>query len=112
MKYAMICKNRVIDILENQEVEPKWPPDADNNPVTPVVCEEEIEIGMIYDPETNTYSEYIPEPVIEPEYVPTENEIIIDKLTNIESMMTEDREAAINEALDAYTLELMNEGVI
>lgn len=52
MRYAMILKNRVIDVLENCESKPNWPPDKEGNPVIAVVCDEKVTRGFIYDPLT------------------------------------------------------------
>lgn len=59
MMYAMILKNRVIDIKESETV-PKYPPDAYGNDVTSVECSDDVTVGMIYDAETVSFSE--PEP--------------------------------------------------
>lgn len=67
VNYAMICQNRVIEVLHDQEVEPNWPPDLAGNPVTAVVCEGTIERGMIYNPETGEFAEYIPPTPEQPE---------------------------------------------
>ncbi len=69
MNYAMILQNMVIGVLENQETEPYWPPDPDGNPVIAIPCDDTVTLGMIYDPETGTFSEYIP-PEPEPEPIP------------------------------------------
>ena len=77
--YAMILQNRVIDVLKNQEVEPYYPPDPSGNPVTAIPCDETVTLGMIYDPETGTFSEYTPpepEPTPEPEITETEQAIL------------------------------------
>lgn len=68
MMYAMICDNRVIEVLSNQEIEPKWPPDQFGNPVTAVSCDDTVTKGMVYDPKTGEFSEYVePEPIeVEP----------------------------------------------
>lgn len=82
MKYAMICKNNVIEIVSADTI-PNWPADPSGNPITAVECDETVEMGMFYDPETNTFSEYIPpEPTPEP-LTPTE-ERQIDILLNTE----------------------------
>lgn len=74
--YAMILNNRVIGILPNQETEPHWPPDPAGNQVTAVPCVSTVKLGMLYDPETNTFSEYIPpEPTPEPLTESEEREI-------------------------------------
>ena len=73
--YAMILQNRVIDVLKNQETEPYYPPDPSGNPVTAIPCDETVTLGMIYDPETGTFSEYTPpkpEPIPEPQLTETE----------------------------------------
>ena len=61
--YAMLLQNRVIGILADQEREPWWPPDPQGNPVLAVPCGEEVALGMLYDPETGTFSEPAPEPI-------------------------------------------------
>lgn len=50
--YAMICNNIVIDVLHNQEVEPKYPPHISGSPIFAVVCPEETTRGWKYNPET------------------------------------------------------------
>lgn len=59
MKYAMVLKNRVIDIKESETI-PKYPPDAYGNEVTSVECSDDVTVGMIYDAETGSFSEYEP----------------------------------------------------
>lgn len=58
--YAMILQNRVIDVLKDRETEPYYPPDPSGNPVTAIPCDDTVTLGMIYDPETGTFSEYTP----------------------------------------------------
>lgn len=62
--YAMICNNRVIDVLYNQEVEPKWPPVSDGATVIAAECSEKATRDWGYNPETGEVYEPIP---IEPE---------------------------------------------
>lgn len=69
--YAMLVDNRVIDILINLDTAPKWPPTPEGIPVVSIECNETVKIGMVYDFETNTFSEYIPESIPEPEYTLT-----------------------------------------
>ena len=67
---------------------------------------EEFELGnKKWDFETETWVEYIPEPVepVEPE--PTQ-------LDRIESLVAKSQEQIAQEARDAYTLELIEGGVI
>lgn len=59
MTYAMILLNNVIGVLES-DTPPSWPPDPQGNPVTAVECDESVELGMVYNPETGEFSEYIP----------------------------------------------------
>ena len=87
--YAMILQNRVIDVLKNQEVEPYYPPDPSGNPVTAIPCDETVTLGMIYDPETVTFSEYTPpepEPAPEPQWTETE-QAILDTAINVDYLV-------------------------
>lgn len=87
--YAMILQNRVIDVLKNQEVEPYYPPDPSGNPVTAIPCDETVTLGMIYDPETVTFSEYTPpepEPTPEPQLTETE-QAILDTAINVDCLV-------------------------
>lgn len=82
MMYAMILKNRVIDIKESETV-PKYPPDAYGNEVTSVECSDDVIVGMIYDAETGSFSD--PEPK-EPEPAqPTQ----LDNIEQTQLMMME-----------------------
>ena len=99
MTYAMILLNNVIGVLES-DTPPSWPPDPQGNPVTTVECGEDIELGMIYDTESGTFSEYIP-----PAYIPTQ-------LDRIESRLNLSYTEAQNQAVDAYTKELIEGGII
>lgn len=103
MTYAMILQNRVIGVLENQETEPHWPPDPSGNPVTAIPCDDTVTLGMIYDPETGTFSEYTPpepEPTTNPE--PTQIDRIEEKLNALtaDSVTVEKLEAAISEGVN------------
>lgn len=81
--YAMILQNRVIDVLKNRETEPYYPPDPSGNPVTAIPCDDTVALGMIYDSETGTFSEYTPP---EPEPIPKPEEPITKKdITMIQS---------------------------
>lgn len=97
--YAMILQNRVIDVLKNQEVEPYYPPDPSGNPVTAIPCDETVTLGMIYDPETVTFSEYTPP---EPEPKPSQLDRIEEQLNALsaESVTVEKLEAAITEGVN------------
>ena len=54
MMYAMILKNRVIDIKKS-ETEPCYPPDAFGNPVFSIETTEETEVGTCYHEETGKF---------------------------------------------------------
>lgn len=99
MKYAMILKKRVIDIVE-QDTVPSWPPDNKGNKVTAVECDETVKIGMIYDEETGVFDEYIPSA-----YVPTAAERVL-------AIVTKSKEEVENAAIDAYTEELIEGGIL
>nr|DAO16010.1 MAG TPA: hypothetical protein [Caudoviricetes sp.] len=101
--YAMILQNRVIDVLKNQETEPHWPPDPSGNPVTAIPCDDTVTLGMIYDPETGTFSEYTPpEPEPMPEPQPTQLDRIEEQLNALtaDSVTIEKLNAAISEGVN------------
>lgn len=101
--YAMILQNRVIDILKDRETEPHYPPDPSGNPVTAIPCDETVTLGMIYDSETGTFSEYTPpEPEPMPEPQPTQLDRIEEQLNALsaESVTVEKLEAAITEGVN------------
>lgn len=101
--YAMILQNRVIDVLKNQETEPYYPPDPSGNPVTAIPCDDTVTLGMIYDPETGTFSEYIPpEPEPMPEPQPTQLDRIEEQLNALtaDSVTIEKLNAAISEGVN------------
>lgn len=104
--YAMILQNRVIDVLQNQFDKPYYPPDPSGNPVIAIQCDDTVELGMMYNSETNTFSEYIPpEPEPIPEPTPTQ-------LDRIETSLSNTLEEIRAEARDAYTLSLIENGII
>lgn len=101
--YAMILQNRVIDVLKNQEVEPYYPPDPSGNPVTAIPCDDTVTLGMIYDSETGTFSEYTPpepEPIPKPQ--PTQLDRIEEQLNALtaDSVTIEKLNAAISEGVN------------
>ena len=99
MKYAMVLLDRVIGIL-NSDTLPNWPPDPQGNPVTAVECDESVELGMVYDPETGEFSEYIPAP-----YIPTQAD-------RIESLLNQRITETQEQAVDLYTQKLIEEGTL
>lgn len=101
--YAMILQNRVIDVLKNQETEPHYPPEPSGNPVTAIPCDDTVTLGMIYDPETCTFSEYTPpEPGPMPEPKPSQLDRIEEQLNALaaDSVTVEKLEAAISEGVN------------
>ena len=101
--YAMVTQNRVIGVLLNQETEPEWGPTPDGSPVLAILCDDTVTLGMIYDPETGTFSEYIPpepEPTTDPE--PTQLDRIEEQLNALtaDSVTVEKLEAAISEGVN------------
>lgn len=101
--YAMILQNRVIDVLKDRETEPYYPPDPSGNPVTAIPCDDTVTLGMIYDPETGTFSEYIPpEPEPMPEPKPSQLDRIEEQLNALtaDSVTIEKLNAAISEGVN------------
>ena len=103
--YAMLSKNRVIGVLLNQETEPEWGPTPDGSPVLAIPCDDTVTLGMIYNSETGTFSEYTPtepEPEPEPEPQPTQLDRIEEQLNALaaDSVTVEKLEAAISEGVN------------
>jgi hypothetical protein len=87
--YAMVTQNRVIGVLLNQETEPEWGPIPSGSPVLAIPCDDTVTLGMIYDPETVTFSEYTPpepEPTPEPQLTETE-QAILDTAINVDYLV-------------------------
>lgn len=98
-RYAMILLGNVIDIAAS-DTPPNYPPDPQGNPVIAIECDSNIELGMVYDEETKTFSEYIP-----PAYVPTQ-------LDRIEESLRNSFAEAQQTAIDQYTTELLEGGIL
>lgn len=101
--YAMILQNRVIDVLKNRETEPYYPPDPSGNPVTAIPCDDTVTLGMIYNSETGTFSEYTPpEPQPMPEPKPSQLDRIEEQLNALtaDSVTIEKLNAAISEGVN------------
>lgn len=98
--YAMVLKNRVIDIKES-ETEPYYPPDIDGNPVFAVETTEETELGMYYHEDTGNFDFEFPEPETEETQLDRIEGLLAQSVTDIE-----------NNAIDRYNLELVKEGVL
>ena len=103
MTYAMILQNKVIGVLPNQETEPWWPPD----PVDTVT------IGMIYDPETGEFSEYIPsEPKPEQILEPTQLDRIEAAISQSNTYLSQTYSEIENRIIDNYTMSLVENNII
>ncbi len=103
MNYAMVLQNRVIGVLHEQDAEPYWPPDPTGNPIIAVPCGDDVVLGWVYEPDTGEFHEYIPEAKPEPE--PTQ-------LDRIEAAVNKTQGELVNEAIDTYTMALMEEGIL
>lgn len=89
--YAMICNNRVIEVLYDLKVAPNWPPDVMGNPVTSVECSAEATRDWVYNPETGEVSEPIP---VEPEEPITPEPTQIDRIEEMLTTLTSDTVSA------------------
>ena len=96
----MILLNRVIDIVESQKP-PIYPPDIYGNPVMSVPCDDTIVLGMYYHNDTNIFNRTDPNPQPEP-----------SQLDRIETEIKKKNEKIAQNAVDKYTEELMEQGVI
>ena len=102
MMYAMISGEKVIDVIDSDNL-PKYPPTADGTEIISVVCEGSAEIGMRYDFKTGEFS--YPVPIPQPQPRPTQ----LDRIEEAVNQKNSDIAAA---AIDAYTLELMEGGLL
>lgn len=99
-RYAMVLLGSVIDVIGSVSPPPAYPPDPLGNPVTAVLCDDTVELGMIYDSDTEEFSwpAYIP-PEEDEETIkePTQ----LDRIESILAMLTADTvtEESINTAI-------------
>lgn len=101
MTYAMVLENRVIDVLKNREAKPYYPPDLLGNPVIAIPCDETVTVGMIYDTETGTFSEYAPPPTPVSETEPSQlSRIEGQQLIIMEAVATQYEESLENRIND------------
>lgn len=105
MRYAMILNNRVIDMLDNQNTVPHYPPDKHGNKVTPVECDETVYRGMEYDFDTNTFMAYNPVPTSAETPQPTQLDLI---QKSVEKLYADIQSEAVN----AVILDLTERGVL
>lgn len=99
MRYAMTLLNRVIDVIESEDL-PSWPPDSQGNPVIVLECGEEVVRGMMYDEASKIFFDYIPS-ADEP-----------TQLDRIEERLNLSYTEAQEQAVDDYTKELLEGGII
>lgn len=117
--WIMMINNQVIDILYQLKEPPIWPPDPEGNPVISMPWEDtsEIEIGMYY--EDGKFIEKIIEPTPIEEEIIEEQTAEIDKtneilneVKDIKALLNIDLEVIKQQAIDAFTLELINNGIL
>lgn len=105
--FAMICNNRVIEVLYDLEVAPVWPPDQLGNPVTAVECSAEATRDWSYNPETGeVYEPEVPE-YIDPEQEPSKLDTIEESQLIIMEALAEQYE--LNEERHIDDLEIKAE---
>ena len=99
MRYAMILRDSVVDILYEKEEIPVWPPGSDGSVVTALPCDDTVMVGMSYDWDTNRFYEPEPPEIVEPE--PTQLDRIEEKLSVLaaESVTVTNVETAILEGV-------------
>lgn len=95
-KFAIIIDNIVVDI-ENSEYIPVLGPTAGGLIPQAIPCDDAVELGMVYDPETNTFSEYIPPEPIPPQ--PTQLDNIEATQLTIMTAMAEQYEESLEREL-------------
>lgn len=104
--YAMISQNIVIEVLYNQETKPHWPPTRDKTPVYAIPCDDTVERGMVYDPETGAFGWSADVPSYEEEEVEAEP-TQLDRIESALALLTADTVTA--ESIDTAILEGVNE---
>ena len=92
MRYAMICGNRVIDIVFSDN-KPEWPPTIVGDVIVAIECDDSVERGMRYDPETNAF--FDPFPYCPPPKEPTQLDIITETQLIIMEAMAEQYEESL-----------------
>ena len=102
--FAMICNNKVIEVLYNLDAAPKWPPDPVGNPVTAIVCSDDATRDWDYDPETGEVFKPIPSEPEEPT-PPEPNQM--DRIETMLNTLTTD--TVTTENIQAAIMEGMNE---
>lgn len=95
-RYAMIIKSTVIDIVE-KDYPPVYPPDPDGNQVLAMECEENVQVG---------------DQIIDGIIVGTKKKKEKTQLDRIEEAVNQKNSDIAAAAIDAYTLELMEGGLL
>ena len=78
--YAGILNSKVIALSNTYK---EYPPTIAGESIITVDCASSVELGMVYDPKTGEFSEYIPpepEPMPVQEYTPSNTEIYENQL--------------------------------
>ena len=98
--YAMICNDRLIEVVYNCEKTPEWPPDAAGNRVVAIECVPEATRDWVYIPETGEIveSNYI-EPSDPEEPTPTQLDTITETQLIIMEAMAEQYEESLEREL-------------
>lgn len=97
MKYAMTLQNKVIGIVPEQDTEPHWPPSPSKKTIKAVACDDSVRIGMVYCPETGTFTVPV---IVKPE---EEVDPVMEKLDSIEAKIQ------TNEDLQTFYDEIVKE---
>lgn len=101
MRFAMVLKSRVIGILDNLTEPPCWGPDNKGNNVTAIACEDlNVAIGWRYNFQTGTFYKHQ-----KPEIEKTAAEKVLD-------IVSKSKEEIENAAVDAFTEELIEGGML
>lgn len=101
MKYAMVCQNIVIDVIYTNKI-PYYPPTPEGYEIVAVELtdEQQVSCGMTYI--DNIFGgEYQPTPEPEP-----------TQLDRIEAAVTAKNQDIAQAAMDTYTLELIEGGIL
>lgn len=102
MKYAMICNGKVIDVVQSKKT-PYFPPTPEGYEIISVQIDEELKVssGMSY-----IDGEFIGD------YIEENPSDKLTQLDIIEQAVKEKNEEIRQHAIDAYTLELLEGGIL
>ena len=95
-KYAMVLQDRVIDIV-TKDFPPVYPPDQEGNAVVAIQCDDTVQVGDM---------------VVDGILVGTKTKKEATQLDRIEEAVNQKNSDIAAAAIDAYTLELMEGGLL